>query len=158
MRILEPDAPHRQPPKSTRGVHLPSTPDQVARPGPPWRGLHCCSPSSGAAASGSWNLFRDKTAASGSASPLGCVPACPSLPLLPHHTKTSFQRKWLRTETSGLPKPPIVAPQPQITYLSLKLGRISSKHGDIFIHSFVPESSKVQGGHSLLLKACQQVI
>lgn len=52
----------------------------------------------------------------------------------------------------------MVAPQPQITHLSLKLGGISSKHGDIFIYSFVPESSEAQGGHSLLLRACRQVI
>lgn len=47
---------------------------------------------------------------------------------------------------------PIVAPQPQNTHLSLKLGGISSKHGDILIYSFVPESSEAQGGHMAALQ------
>lgn len=54
---------------------------------------------------------------------------------------------WLGAETSGVPRAPIVPPQPQVTHLCLKLGGISSKHGDILIYSFIPESSEAQGGH-----------
>lgn len=157
MRILAPGAPHRHPPKSILSVHLPSAlaPDRAARPGPPWRGLHCCPSSSGAAAPGPWDLFTDKTEQPQALQALLAVPLlAPASHCSQQHNletpKPHLRETWLEQRQVVSPGHPTVAPlapQPQITHLCPKLGWISSKHGDILINSSVPESSEAQGGH-----------
>lgn len=154
MRILTPDTAHRQPSKSTLSVHLPSAlAGRVARPGPPWRGFHCCpSPSSGAAAPDPWNLCRDKTdqpqalqaylSLHAPASHCSHITNRRHQKLISETPKAHLGETWLGAETSGVPRAPTVAPQPQITHLFLKLGGTSSTNGDILIYSLIPESSE----------------
>lgn len=99
MRILAPSAPHRQPPKSILRCSL--TFCTGARSSGQARSSLERSPLlsfffRGSSSRPLGSVHGQDRAASGSASPPGCAPACPSLPLLPAaqfgDTKTSSQR------------------------------------------------------------------
>lgn len=150
MRILASDAVHTQYPKNTLGVHLPSAlADRVARPGPPWRGLHCCS--SPSSAPGAWNLqIQSSLRLCKPTWPCPSMPQPPTAPTACHNLETPkphLRDMWLEVETSGVPRAPHCGTTAPDHTPVLKLGGTSSKHGDILIYSLVPKSSEAQGGH-----------